>query len=214
VTSDRKQLSGDQLEIMVRQLQVELAQERERSESNEYAQRKAENEVKRLRQERIAQGDSGASNKENALLQMRIVEEQARHSKAAEARDKLTLELERLQKEFEQGSVKQTAQVEAERRKLHKLTQEQSQNVQIIMQVREENAQMKEQIRSLQQDLAQNLNAQQQVEVEVKRTVSNLMSTESDLERARRRSEKAKMMQQMLAGLKEQVVESSSHASL
>jgi len=104
--------------------------------------------------------------------------------------------------------------VEAERRKLHKLTQEQSQNVQIIMQVREENAQMKEQIRSLQQDLAQNLNAQQQVEVEVKRTVSNLMSTESDLERARRRSEKAKMMQQMLAGLKEQVVESSSHASL
>ena len=62
------------------------------------------------------------------------------------------------------------------------------------------------------------------------------MSTESDLERARRRSEKAshltmsfapevivpspvhyaqaKMMQQMLAGLKEQVVESSSHASL
>ena len=64
VTSDRKKMSSEQLESMVRQLQTELAHEKEKSETHEYAARAAERETIRLRQELMQKAEVVSSKAE------------------------------------------------------------------------------------------------------------------------------------------------------
>jgi len=204
VSSDRKQMSANQLEEMVRKLQVELAHERERTEAAQTAAKSAEREVKRLRQEQLASGGV-SSIKEASALQIRVVEEQSRYNAVAEDRDKLRAELALIRKQLMQAEATHGQEMASEHKKRTKLVDENRRNAAVIRELRDRNSELNEQVTRLEHEFTQNLRVREKVEVEVRKTVSHLASTESDLERAQTRTQKAQGMQKMLADLKAKV---------
>jgi len=201
VTSDRRKLTNDQLENLVRQLQQELAHEKEKVESSEYAAKTAEREVIRMRQERIEVAEVVASKADNSALQMQLVEEQNRYQSTAAERDRLRSEVMALKKEAQAANEEMRARAEKAEYRCEKLDATREQLSKEVAELRIENNKLRGEAERLEKEFSEKMRVQEHVEVQMKSTMGDLMRTRSEVDQATRVIEKKKQMQQTLEDL-------------